>query len=206
MFLMGCNKTTQKSELAEGGRRRSLERLDEFEAEQTCIAHHVLPQDASDDRRRLTGNQTGRGRRRGWDRKLNRLIGSKDALTGNAGSKGADIKGFSKLDEFRTRGVRAAHKDGNLQADASRAPCRRNLQPFLLSWNAIRHELPAWYYGHSTVHKHLGCQRGLSETMITRLRRMPWRGFVGGKSMPPESKDSKIHWISANVQMERFYH
>jgi hypothetical protein len=30
--------------------------------------------------------------------------------------------------------------------------------------------------------------------------------IIMGEKFPAASLDSKIHWISANVQMERFYH
>ena len=65
---------------------------------------------------------------------------------------------------------------------------------------------PAWYYGHSTGLLHLDCQITQFNVNITLLLRMVWRELALGKVLLHAPVDSEIHWISANVQMERFYH
>jgi len=46
------------------------------------------------------------------------LVGLQKMLASDAGAECADVKGFSKFNEFRPRRIRATHKDGNLKADA----------------------------------------------------------------------------------------
>ena len=77
-----------------------VEWIDKLETEQTCVAHHGLPQNSSYDRWSLAGNKAGSRWRRSGDGKMNNLFGSKNMLGGNASAKGTDIKGFSELDEF----------------------------------------------------------------------------------------------------------
>jgi len=77
-----------------------LEKMNELEAKEACIAHHVLPQDSSNDRRSFAGDKAGRSWRRGGNREVNRLSEPKNMLTGNAGSESAYIQGLRKFNEF----------------------------------------------------------------------------------------------------------
>jgi hypothetical protein len=88
--------------------------MDEFKTEQTRFAHHVLPQDSSNDRGSFTGHEAGSGWRWRRDRELYGLVLPEKVLAGNTGAEGTDVKRFSKLDKLRAGSVRATNKDGNL--------------------------------------------------------------------------------------------
>jgi len=66
----------------------------------------------------FAGDKTGGGGGGGWDGELDRLVWAKEMDGRDASSCGTDIECFRKLYEFRTGGVRAPEKYGNLDAEA----------------------------------------------------------------------------------------
>ena len=77
-----------------------FEGTEEFQAEQTRIAHHVLSEDPGKNRGSLTRNKAGRHGVGCRDCEMDGLGHSKNMLAGDAGAKSTDIKGFSELNEF----------------------------------------------------------------------------------------------------------
>lgn len=69
--------------------------MDELQTKETKVASHILPQYFREDGRSLAGNKAVGGWRGGGDGKMNRLIGAKNMLGGDAGAESADIQGLS---------------------------------------------------------------------------------------------------------------
>jgi hypothetical protein len=138
-FMFPVTKIPSRWEIEEPLLDRLLERVDEFQAEETHVTSHVLPQYPSKDWGSLAGNKAIRGRGGSRNGQVNGLIAPENMLGSDAGPESADIKGFSKLYEFGARGIRTANEHWNLQANAGRASCGVNLQALFLLNHPGRH-------------------------------------------------------------------
>jgi hypothetical protein len=134
---------------------------------------------------------------------MNCLIGSKNVSRGNTGPVGADIEGFGEFNELGARDIRTAQEDGHLQANTRRASGFQGL-PNLenvglqgrrrLSTNELVRVL-ASEMPESTV-------EGLNKLFVINCLQV----YVGRNKLLRQSAAREIHFLSSNVQMERFYH
>ena len=115
--------------------------MEEFQAEESSLSNLILPQNASGDGRSLARNKArGSGSRR-WNRQMNDLVVPENMLGSDACPEGANVEGFGELNEFRASGVGASNKDGNLESNTRRTPCRSWLQTLFLPHHFVQHTL-----------------------------------------------------------------
>jgi hypothetical protein len=119
----------------------SLNRAKKLQAKQAHFSGRVLAQYFCDNRRSLTGDKAGRGRRWSRNRQMHDLIGSHDVRRSNTCTCRANIESLGEFDEFYAGRIRATDEHRHLQANAGRAPSRGRFPALLFLKNLSLHKV-----------------------------------------------------------------
>jgi hypothetical protein len=91
-----------------------LKRPEEFQSKEPHLADRVLAEYSGGDGRGLAGDDSGRGGGRSGDGEMDDLVGAEHVGSGHTGTRGSDVEGLCKLDEFGPGSVSSAQEDGHL--------------------------------------------------------------------------------------------